>query len=34
MPRNGVRMSKIKNWAIETMGEDGFEKYLSEKMGD
>lgn len=27
-------MSKIKNWAIETMGEDGFEEYLSEKMGD
>jgi len=27
-------MSKIKNWAEETMGEDGFEEYLNEKMGD
>ncbi len=34
MLRNGVKMSKIKNWAVETMGEDGFEEYLSEKMGD
>lgn len=34
MLRNGVKMSKIKNWAIETMGEDVFEQYLSEKMGD
>jgi len=34
MLRNGVKMSKIKNWAIETMGEEGFENYLEEKMGD
>lgn len=32
--RRDDNMSKVKQYGVELMGEEGFEEYLEERMGD